>query len=83
MQNNGGGGGMSLPMPMGDDGEGGGDDGQEGSDGMGREHEPVDLEAQKNENGDAYRKDIMDAMKQGAPARYKDQVKKYYEEIVK
>ncbi|MBS2029918.1 MAG: DUF4175 family protein [Deltaproteobacteria bacterium] len=84
MQNGGGGGGggMSLPMPMGDDGEGE-EDGSEDGNGMSREHEPVDLEAQKNEGGDAYRKDIMDAMKQGAPARYKDQVKKYYEEIVK
>ena len=30
-----------------------------------------------------YRKDILDAMKQGAPEKYKDQVKRYYEEIVK
>lgn len=29
------------------------------------------------------RKDVMDAMKQGAPDRYKDQVKRYYEELVK
>ncbi|MBK7857204.1 MAG: DUF4175 family protein [Archangiaceae bacterium] len=29
------------------------------------------------------RKDVMDAMKQGAPERYKDQVKRYYEELVK
>ncbi len=30
-----------------------------------------------------FRKDVMDAMKQGAPDRYKDQNKKYYEELVK
>ena len=29
------------------------------------------------------RKDVMDAMKQGAPEKYKDQVKRYYEELVK
>ena len=29
------------------------------------------------------RKDVMDAMKQGAPERYKEQVKRYYEELVK
>ncbi|HCF61609.1 MAG TPA: hypothetical protein DFS52_26885, partial [Myxococcales bacterium] len=30
-----------------------------------------------------YRKDILDAMKQRAPEKYEDQVKRYYEEIVK
>jgi hypothetical protein len=30
-----------------------------------------------------FRKDLLDAMKQGAPDRYKDQVKRYYEELVK
>ncbi len=30
-----------------------------------------------------FRKDLMDAMKQGAPEKYKDQVKRYYEELVK
>jgi uncharacterized protein YukE len=30
-----------------------------------------------------YRKEILDAMKQGAPEKYKDQFKRYYEEIVK
>lgn len=30
-----------------------------------------------------YRKAILDAMKQGAPDKYRDQVKRYYEEIVK
>jgi hypothetical protein len=29
------------------------------------------------------RKDVMDAMKQGAPERYQEQVKRYYEELVK
>jgi hypothetical protein len=30
-----------------------------------------------------FRKDLLDAMKQGAPERYKEQVKRYYEELVK
>lgn len=30
-----------------------------------------------------FRKDLLDAMKQGAPEKYKDQVKRYYEELVK
>lgn len=30
-----------------------------------------------------FRKDLLDAMKQGAPDKYKDQVKRYYEELVK
>ena len=30
-----------------------------------------------------FRKDLLDAMKQGTPERYKDQVKRYYEELVK
>lgn len=81
MKNGGGGrGGLMLPMPMGDS------DGQSGEMGSGAmsQGEKVEIPGQdKNEGGEAYRKAIMDAMKQGAPARYKDQVKKYYEEIVK
>jgi hypothetical protein len=30
-----------------------------------------------------FRRDLMEAMKQGAPEKYKDQVKRYYEELVK
>ena len=30
-----------------------------------------------------FRKDLLDAMKQGAPEKYKEQVKRYYEELVK
>jgi hypothetical protein len=30
-----------------------------------------------------FRKDVMDAMKEGAPDRYRDQNKRYYEEVVK
>jgi hypothetical protein len=30
-----------------------------------------------------FRKDLLDAMKQGTPERYREPVKKYYEELVK
>ena len=30
-----------------------------------------------------FRKDLLDAMKQGTPERYREQVKSYYEELVK
>jgi hypothetical protein len=39
--------------------------------------------ADKFQVPEEYRKDILDAMKQSAPEKYKDQVKRYYEEIVK
>jgi uncharacterized phage infection (PIP) family protein YhgE len=77
----GGGGGLMLPAP---DGEGD-PDSQDGPPGREqREHEAVEIPGAPSQSGaEQYRKELMDAMKQGAPARYKDQVKKYYEEIVK
>jgi hypothetical protein len=30
-----------------------------------------------------FRKDLMEAMKQGAPERYRGEVQRYYEELVK
>ena len=30
-----------------------------------------------------FRKDLLDAMRQGAPERYKGEVQRYYEELVK
>ena len=30
-----------------------------------------------------FRKDLLDAMKQGAPERYRGEVQRYYEELVK
>ena len=30
-----------------------------------------------------FRKDLLDAMKEGTPEKYQDQVKRYYEELVK
>jgi hypothetical protein len=40
-------------------------------------------EEDPNANPREFRKDVMDAMKQGAPDRYREQNKKYYEELVK
>ncbi len=68
--------GKGLPLPMGM--------------GMGREgngRDPRDkVEIPDEEAYQApkeFRKDLLDAMKQGAPEKYRDQVKRYYEELVK
>jgi len=73
-QRGGGRGGLPLPLLAGGEQEGGND-----------------LSRQKVEVPDAdpegapreFRKDLLDAMKQGTPERYRDQVKRYYEELVK
>jgi hypothetical protein len=79
----GGSGGVMLPMPAGDeDGEPGDD--QEGNNDRNLDDESVDLkQSDPAKSGEEYRKDLMDAMKQKAPKSYEDQVKRYYEEIVK
>jgi hypothetical protein len=52
--------------------------------GRGNKAEKVEIpEEDPNAAPREFRKDVMDAMKQGAPDRYKDQNKKYYEELVK
>jgi hypothetical protein len=54
--------------------------------GMGRGNKAEKVEIPEEDPNAApreFRKDVMDAMKQGAPDRYKDQNKKYYEELVK
>lgn len=63
-----------LPMPV----------KRRGGRGRGTEQEKVELpDEDPNAGPGELRKDVMDAMKQGAPDRYKDQNKKYYEELVK
>ncbi|MDP2274140.1 MAG: DUF4175 domain-containing protein [Archangium sp.] len=50
----------------------------------GQQNEKVEIvDEDPNAGTREFRKDVMDAMKQGAPDRYKDQNKKYYEELVK
>jgi hypothetical protein len=64
-------------------GQGQSEPGDEDGNGL-RDPEKVEIpDADKFQVPEEYRKDILDAMKQGAPEKYKDQVKRYYEEIVK
>jgi hypothetical protein len=66
--------GKGLPMPM----------RKRGSRGGSKDQKKVEIpEEDPNANPREFRKDVMDAMKQGAPDRYKEQNKKYYEELVK
>ena len=66
--------GRGLPMPM-----------SLGSKGHGNaSREKVEIpEEDPDKAPREFRKDVMDAMKQGAPDRYRDQNKRYYEELVK
>jgi uncharacterized protein DUF4175 len=66
--------GLPLPMGMGGKREGNGRDPRD-------KVEIPDEEAYQAPK--EFRKDLLDAMKQGAPEKYRDQVKRYYEELVK
>src|SRR5262249_55925154 len=67
-QGGGGGGGMPMPMMAGS-GNGDDDNGDEIS------HEKVEIpDSDPNEAPKAFRKDLMDAMKQGTPEKYREQV---------
>ncbi len=75
-QRAGGHGGQGFPLPMlaGSQGEGG------------NEVSPQKVEIPDADPGAAFRdfrKDLLEAMKQGTPERYREQVKSYYEELVK
>ena len=73
------GGGEGFPMPFaGGEGEG------QSSDGQSPGHEKVVIPgADQYRVPPEFRRDILDAMRQKAPAQYEDQVKKYYQEIVR
>jgi hypothetical protein len=76
-QQNGSGQGFPLPMAS---------SGGEGQDGNGQDFrdEKVAIPSADQFKAPAeFRKDILDAMKQDAPESFKDQVKQYYQEIVK
>lgn len=75
-KNGGGGGGLPMPMFAGEP-QGGG----EGSAPSDERVEIPDPDASKGPK--ELRRDLMDAMKQGAPDKYRAQVKDYYEELVK
>ncbi len=65
--------GLPLPMYAGN---------RSGELGSSTSHEPVPIPG-PDQAPKEFRKDLLDAMKQGAPEKYKDQVKRYYEELVK
>jgi len=72
------GGGTGFPFPFGD--TGGGEEG-EGSD---PSREKVNIPgAEAHKVPEEFRKDLLEAMKQGAPERYRGEVQRYYEELVK
>ncbi len=59
---------------------------QGGDSGEGAEpsHERVEIPgAEAYKVPEEFRKDLLDAMRQGAPERYKGEVQRYYEELVK
>jgi hypothetical protein len=68
--------GRGLPLPMGMGGR------QEGN---GRDpRDKVELpDEEAYQAPKEFRKDLLDAMKEGTPEKYRDQVKRYYEELVK
>ncbi|HZH02211.1 MAG TPA: DUF4175 domain-containing protein, partial [Myxococcaceae bacterium] len=70
-------GGKGLPLPMFAGGKGNGW-------GRNSSQEKVEIpDADQHQTPKEFRQDLMEAMKQGAPEKYRDQVKRYYEELVK
>jgi hypothetical protein len=79
MAKGGGAGGGGFPLPFGAEGMG-------GEWGEGQEPSPEKVEIPGAEAWRApaeFRKELLDAMKQGTPQRYEGEVKRYYEELVK
>jgi hypothetical protein len=67
---------MPWGEPSGEDGE------QEGEDGV--RHDRVEIpDAESSRAPAEFRKELLDAMKQAPPEKYKERVKQYYEELVK
>lgn len=74
----GGGSGSGMPMPFSPM-----DDGSEGQ-GRGVRAQKVEIpSADQNRAPDAFRRDILDAMKDRTPERYEERVRDYYEELVR
>jgi len=73
-------GGGGLPMPWGEPSGEGDEEGD--SDSM--RHDHVDIpDAESSRAPAEFRKELLDAMKQAPPEKYKERVKQYYEELVK
>jgi len=74
----GGGSGAGFPFPFAESG------GEQGGDGLEPSREPVKIPgAEAHKVPEEFRKDLLEAMKQGAPERYRSDVQRYYEELVK
>ena len=75
-------GGSGMPMPWGEA------QGEESGDEEGDGHDPSKVkvqipDAEASRAPAEFRKELLDAMKQAAPEKYKERVKQYYEELVK
>jgi len=72
-----------MPMPWGE--PSGNDEGdQEGPESDGVRHDRVEIpDAESSRAPAEFRKELLDAMKQAPPEKYKERVKQYYEELVK
>jgi hypothetical protein len=74
------GGGGGFPFPFADSGGGN----EEEGDGRDPLRDKVAIPgAEAYRVPEEFRKDLLDAMKQGAPERYRGEVQRYYEELVK
>jgi DNA-binding phage protein len=77
-QQQGGQGGQGFPFPFAEAG------GENGGEGMEPSREKVKIPgAEAHRVPEEFRKDLLEAMKQGAPERYRGEVQRYYEELVK
>jgi hypothetical protein len=75
-----GGEGGGFPFPMADAGPSGGEEGEQGE----MSEEKVEIPGADAYQAPAeFRKDLLEAMKQGAPESYKGEVQRYYQELVK
>ena len=76
-QSGGSSGGMGFPFPF-------GEQGGESGEGQQPSRERVEIPgAEAYKVPEEFRKDLLEAMRQGAPERYKGDVQRYYEELVK
>jgi hypothetical protein len=78
-----GGGQGGMPMPWGEPSQENGDEeGEEAMDGV--RHDKVEIpDAESSRAPAEFRKELLDAMKQVPPEKYRERVKQYYEELVK
>ena len=73
--------GSGIPMPW---GEPSGEGDQEDGDSDSTRHEHVEIpDAESSRAPAEFRKELLDAMKQAPPEKFKERVKQYYEELVK